>query len=216
MHVITYLSNFAPPHFAARGIPKNTPHSTMEGNTAYIYMLSVYPFRMELFPFSLYKKAHTFAQPDTFCKGWKRLGNAVPIGELLFLLVRLRDVNVPISWRTKFRLKVICLFPCAVEGGWFVRSYKMKQFTRHTFKTKCNTNFYHFFLRSADTIVLASLITYIHTSYMFRLIYDGLRTCNINGTPIPGAARSKRHVCDRSLAWVAGPNPVESMDICQL
>ena len=41
-----YLPNFAPPHFAAHGIPKNTPHSKMEGHTAYIYMLSVYPFRM--------------------------------------------------------------------------------------------------------------------------------------------------------------------------
>ena len=58
MHVITYLPNFAPPHFAARGIPKNTPHGTMEGHTAYIYMLSVYPFRAELFSFSLYTK-HT-------------------------------------------------------------------------------------------------------------------------------------------------------------
>jgi hypothetical protein len=50
--------NFAPPHFAARGIPKNTPHGTMDGHTAYIYMLSVYQFRMELFSFSLYTK-HT-------------------------------------------------------------------------------------------------------------------------------------------------------------
>ena len=49
MHVITYSPNFAPPHFAARGIPKNTPHGTMEGHTAYIYMLSVYPSPMELF-----------------------------------------------------------------------------------------------------------------------------------------------------------------------
>jgi hypothetical protein len=58
MHVITSLPNFAPPHFAARGIPKNIPHGTMEGHTAYIYMLSVYPFRMELFSLSLYTK-HT-------------------------------------------------------------------------------------------------------------------------------------------------------------
>jgi hypothetical protein len=58
MHVITYSSNFAPPHFAAGSIPKNTPHGTMEGNTAYIYMLSLYPFRMELLSFSLYTK-HT-------------------------------------------------------------------------------------------------------------------------------------------------------------
>ena len=58
MQVITYLPNFVSPHFAARVIPKNTPHGTMEGHTAYIYMLSVYPFRMELFSFSLYTK-HT-------------------------------------------------------------------------------------------------------------------------------------------------------------
>jgi len=58
MHVITYSPNFAPPHFAARGIPKNTPHGTMEDHTAYIYILSVYPFLMELFSFYLYTK-HT-------------------------------------------------------------------------------------------------------------------------------------------------------------
>jgi len=56
MHVITYSPNFAPPHFAARGIKK--PHHTMEVHAAYIYMLSVYSFRMELFSFSLYTK-HT-------------------------------------------------------------------------------------------------------------------------------------------------------------
>jgi len=61
MHVITYWPNFAPPHFAAHGIPKNTPHSTMEGHTASIYMLSVYPFQMELFSFSLYTK-HTLGK----------------------------------------------------------------------------------------------------------------------------------------------------------
>ena len=65
MHVITYLPNFAPPHFAAR-IPKNTPHGTVEGHTAYIYMLSFYPFWMELFFFFSIHKAHTFARPDTF------------------------------------------------------------------------------------------------------------------------------------------------------
>ena len=97
MRVITYSSNFAPPHFAARSISKNTPHGSMEGHAAYIYMLSVYPFRMELFSFSLYTKHTLFARPDTFCKVWKRLGNAVPMGKLLSLPVRLRDVNVPIS-----------------------------------------------------------------------------------------------------------------------
>jgi hypothetical protein len=97
MHVITYSPNFAPPHFAARGIPKNTQHGTMEGHTAYIYMLSVYPFQMELFFFFSIHKAHTFAWPDIFCKVWKSLGDAVPMGKILFLLVRLRDMNVPIN-----------------------------------------------------------------------------------------------------------------------
>ena len=91
MHVITYLSNFAPPHFAARGIPNNTPHGTMERHTTYIYVVYVVclPLPDEAFFFFSIHKAHTFAWPDTFCKVWKRLGNAVPIRELLFLPVRL-------------------------------------------------------------------------------------------------------------------------------
>ena len=144
MHVITYSPNFAPPYFAAHGIPKNTPHGTMECHTAYIYVVCLTLPDRAFFFFSTHK-AHTFARPDTFCKVWKRLGNAVPMVKLLFLPVHLGDMNVPISWSTKFCMKVSCLFPCAVEGGWFVRSYKMKQFTRHTFRTKCNINFHHFF-----------------------------------------------------------------------
>jgi len=97
MHVIAYSLNFAPPHFAARCIPKNTPHGTIEGHTAFIYMLSVYPFRMELFSFSLYTKYTLLDGLIFFCKVWKRLGNAVPMGKLLLLPVRLRDVNVPSS-----------------------------------------------------------------------------------------------------------------------
>ena len=57
MHVRTYSPNFAPPHFTSGGIPKNTPHGTREDHTAYIYILSVYPFLMEVF-FSHYTK-HT-------------------------------------------------------------------------------------------------------------------------------------------------------------
>ena len=57
MHVITYSPNFAPPHSAARGITKNTPHGTIESHTAYIYVVCL------LLPdgalsFSLYTK-HT-------------------------------------------------------------------------------------------------------------------------------------------------------------
>ena len=99
MRVITYLPNFAPPHFTAHCIPKNTPHGTMEGHTAYILHLYVVclPLPDGAFFFFSMQKAHTFARPDSFCKVWKRLGNAVPMGKLLFLPVRLRDVNVPIS-----------------------------------------------------------------------------------------------------------------------
>jgi len=53
MHVITYSPNYAPPHFAARGIPKNTPHGTMEGHTAYIYSCLFTPSGWSFF-FSLY------------------------------------------------------------------------------------------------------------------------------------------------------------------
>jgi hypothetical protein len=56
----------------------------------------------------------------------------------------------------------------------------MKKFTRHTFRTKRNININHFFLRSAEARVLEFLITYIHASHMFRVICDGLRTCNFN------------------------------------
>src|SRR5215468_5660767 len=97
MHVITYSPNFAPPHFAACGIPKNTPHGTMEDHTAYIYILSLYPFLMGVFFFFSLHEAHTFTRPDIFSNVWKMLGNAVPMGKLLFLPVRLRDMNVPIS-----------------------------------------------------------------------------------------------------------------------
>ena len=74
MHVRTYSPNFAPPHFDARGIPKNTPHGTMEVHTAYIYMLSVYPFRMEIFSFSLYTKHTLLHSLMFFVKYGKGLG----------------------------------------------------------------------------------------------------------------------------------------------
>ena len=84
MHVITHLPNFALPHFVARGIPKNTPHGKMECHTAYIICCLFTPTGWSFFFFSIHK-AHTFARPDTFCKVWKRLGNAGPMGKLLFL-----------------------------------------------------------------------------------------------------------------------------------
>jgi hypothetical protein len=65
MHVIIYSPNFAPPHYAAAGIPKNTPHGTMEDHNAYIYIFSLYPFLKKFFFFSIHK-AHTFTRPDIF------------------------------------------------------------------------------------------------------------------------------------------------------
>ena len=56
MNVITDSPNFAPPHFVAGGIPKNTPHGKMEDHSIYSYMLSVFLFQTELFSFSLYLK----------------------------------------------------------------------------------------------------------------------------------------------------------------
>ena len=84
----------------------------------------------------------------------------------------------------------------------------MKQFTRHTFRTKCNINFHLFFLRSAYTIVLASLITYIHTSHMFRIIYDSLRTCNFNFfIAFSCFSCANHHSGDRNL-WKGGEQHV--------
>jgi len=96
---------------------------------------------------------------------------------LLACTLATRECN---SWRTKFRLKITCLFPCVLEGGWFVRWYKMKQFTRHTFRTKCNTNFHNYFWRSAETTVIESPIAYIHTPHTFCVKYGGLMTCNFS------------------------------------
>jgi hypothetical protein len=48
------------------------------------------------FFFSIHK-AHTFAWPDIFCEVWKTIGDAVPMGRLLFLTARLQDVNAPVS-----------------------------------------------------------------------------------------------------------------------
>jgi hypothetical protein len=69
----------------------------MEGHTAYIYMLSCLPLPDGAFFFFSIHKAHTFARPDTLCKLLKSIGDAIPMGKFLFLPVRLRDGNVPIS-----------------------------------------------------------------------------------------------------------------------
>ena len=129
MHVITYLPNLHL-HILLLVVFQKTPHTAQWKVTLLTFICCLFtPSRWAFFFFSIHK-AHTFARPDTFCKVRKRLGNAVQMVKILFLSVRLRDVNVLITWSTKFRLKVSCLFSCAVEGGWFVRSYKMKHFTR--------------------------------------------------------------------------------------
>ena len=81
MHVITYSPNFAPPHFAARGTPKNTQHNGRL-HCLHLYVVCL-PLPNGAFFFFSIHKARTFARPDTFCKVWKRLGNAVPMVKLL-------------------------------------------------------------------------------------------------------------------------------------
>ena len=84
MHVITYLPNFTPPHFAAR-IPKKHPtRHNGRSHCLHLYVVCLPLPDGTFFLFSIHK-AHTFAWPDTFCKVWKRLGNAVPMVKLLFL-----------------------------------------------------------------------------------------------------------------------------------
>jgi len=83
MHVIIYWPNFAPPHFAAHGIPKNTPHGTMEGHTAYIYVVCL-PLPDGAFSFFSIHKAHT----------WK-------ISASCTLLREARDVHAIISTSTE-------------------------------------------------------------------------------------------------------------------
>jgi hypothetical protein len=71
MHVITYSSNFAPPHFAAGGIPKK--HPTQQNGMSHclhLYVVSLPLPDGALFFFSIHK-AHTFLWPDIFCKVWK-------------------------------------------------------------------------------------------------------------------------------------------------
>ena len=73
MHARTYSTNFAPSHFAAGCIPKNTPHGTMEDHTAYIYIYFVsLPLPGGIFFFFSLHKAHTFTWPDISCNVWKR------------------------------------------------------------------------------------------------------------------------------------------------
>jgi len=67
MYVITYLPNFAPPHFAARGIPKNTPRGTWM-ITLLTFICCLFTPADEAFFFFSIQKAHNFARPNTFCK----------------------------------------------------------------------------------------------------------------------------------------------------
>jgi hypothetical protein len=97
VHVITYSPNFASPHFAARGIPKKHPiQHNGRSHCLHLYVVCL-PLPDGAFFFFSIHKAHTFTRPDIFSEVWKGLGHTVPMNKILFLRVRLRDVNVPIS-----------------------------------------------------------------------------------------------------------------------
>jgi len=66
MHVITYSTNFAPPHFAAGGIPKKNPtRHNGRSHCLLLYFVSL-PLLEGVFFFFLLHKAHTFTWPDNF------------------------------------------------------------------------------------------------------------------------------------------------------
>ena len=72
----------------------------MEDHTAYIYVVCL-PLPDGAFFFFSIHKAHTFAQPDTFCKVWKRLGNAVPIGKLGLVELPHRGLIINMAFRVQ-------------------------------------------------------------------------------------------------------------------
>ena len=121
MHVITFSPNFAPPHFAARGIQKITPHGTMEGHTVYINMLSVYPFRMEIFSFCLYTKRTLLNGLMFFVKYGKGLG--IQFRWANFSSYPYACASKPISWRTKFVLVQACDFNTSGNRELLFRSH---------------------------------------------------------------------------------------------
>ena len=149
-------------HISLLVVLQKTPH-TAQWKITMLTLILCLPLPDGTFFFLSIQKAHNFSRPDFF-KVWKR--NAVPMVKLLFLPVRLRDVNVPIRWRTKFRLKVSCRFPCAIEWGCFFRSYKMKQFTRHTFRTKCSIKIHLFFKIGQHQSTRVSDHLYLHLPYV--------------------------------------------------
>ena len=58
MHVRTYSTNFAPPHFAAGGIPKNSPHGKWKITLLTFIFCLFTPSWWSFFSFSRYTK-HT-------------------------------------------------------------------------------------------------------------------------------------------------------------
>ena len=67
MHIITYLPNFTPPHFAARGIPENSERHNGRSHCLHLYVVYLPLLDGAFFFFSIHK-AHSFARPDTFFK----------------------------------------------------------------------------------------------------------------------------------------------------
>jgi len=65
MHVITYSPNFAPPHFAACGIPKNTPTAQWKV-TLFTFTCLFTPFGWSFFLFFFTQS--TLARPDVIVK----------------------------------------------------------------------------------------------------------------------------------------------------
>jgi len=99
MHVITYSPNFAPPHFAARGITKKHPTRHNGRSHCLLLYFVCLPLPDGAFFFLSIHKAHTFARPNIFCKVWKR--NAVPMDKLLIPACTLarRECTNPLTYQ---------------------------------------------------------------------------------------------------------------------
>src|SRR5215510_1665302 len=94
---INFLPNFATPPFPSLLYSKKHPtRHNGRSHCLHLYFISL-PLPDGVFFFFSLHKAHTFTRPDIFSNVWKMLGNAVPVGKLLFLPVRFLDVNAPIS-----------------------------------------------------------------------------------------------------------------------
>jgi len=75
---------------------------------------------------------HILMVPVIVSSKWRKFGEAVSVGILLFLLVHFCTVKVPFSCCIKFVIKVSCLFLCAVCDGPLVSIVNRTVYNTHS------------------------------------------------------------------------------------